>query len=446
VSLHYVILCHRSSNLLPDLFRAIYDRHDSYAIHVDSKAPQKLALLAQNLAHNFPNAGLLESRSCSWAGYSLVALTIDAVRTALIARSDWTHMVLLSEQHLPLLPARDIAAHFEAEVSYVEAHAVSAMNSLGQADVLHRFARRHRELEGVGSFPLERQSIDPAWLQQLQHGSQWVVLSRGACQYLLESLSDRRLWEPFEGALLADETAIPTIMMRGARQYSFDVRTVNSTFVAYPSAGGHQDLTFSERNFFEAKERGFVFIRKRPDILPESVRQIWQQNCNLDMCTDSLLESCGDVGPSVTSQAPSSIQPWTQRLVNLLRAQFPQLNAEQITGVENAPPLYLQLRQPHWPRSLSVCLLSERLRQLKILILWQDPFDGSYEELRVADWDSVVLKTRVYGLFGHREIVLGTKVDYGFVELAESPDAAHVAFRAGQHIVAAEDIARSLRV
>jgi len=445
VSLHYLILCHRSNEQLLDLIKSIYRADDSYALHVDRKAPRPLALLGQNLAAKFPNISFVEQRNCSWGGYSLVAATLDAMGSALDASTDWTHFILLSEQHLPLLPVESLRACFEASVSYVQAQSVERMYPNGRADVMHRFARRYRELEGVGSFATQRQQPDSKWVSQLFHGSQWIVLSRAACSYLLDAANPRELWTPFEQSLLADETAIPTLIMRGVRQGILKAKDRNATFVAFPSAGGSDDMTFSNDNFFTARDSGYAFIRKRPTALPDNAQAAWQENLTLAPETIRAFEHCNDAavaaGPGPSDDAAR--KDWTQRLMTLLRLMFPQLSSELIDQVDHAPKIYLRVRRTAWRPDVSVCLLSEDLTQFKVLILWSKPFDGSYDEILFSSFECPVIRARVYGMFGLREVVLGEKFNYGFVETPA--DMPYIAYMIGQHILACDDFDAQLR-
>src|SRR5579862_6061865 len=98
----YLVLCYGFPNELRDLFRILYHPADHYILHCDTKGPPPLRGLVRQLAASFPNVHRIQDRLCSWGGYSLVDATLRGIDHALDTIPDWSHLVLLSEQHLPV--------------------------------------------------------------------------------------------------------------------------------------------------------------------------------------------------------------------------------------------------------------------------------------------------------------------------------------------------------
>lgn len=265
MSVAYLILCHSSRSFLLDLFRYIYRKSDAYILHCDKKSPAGLHELTSQLAGSFENVNSLPSRFCSWGAFSLVSTTLEGMTYALNHLPRWDHLAILGESHLPLVSPEMIGERLKSGVSYISTWPVASLPEGGKSDVRHRFSLRYRELPGVGSFGCERQVLPRQWPDKLYHGSQWMVLSRVACESALGSVSRTADWDTFEHSLLADETALQTLIMSLPGTGPDSVQFVNQTFVATPHLSGSNDMIFSMENFFAARDLGHIFIRKRPN-------------------------------------------------------------------------------------------------------------------------------------------------------------------------------------
>jgi hypothetical protein len=424
----YLILCHNSAAFVADLFRSLHDEQSLVLLHADAKAPAELHDLVGSIDARFANAHALPSRSCSWGGYSLTAVTLEAIAFALNEDAAWTHFVLLSEQHLPLLSTAELCRRLEPDVSYAEAHLVAAMYPLARDDITHRIYRNYRELPGVGAFAEAPRHLPEAWLAQLHHGSQWLVLSAQACEFLLAVARDTGFWQPFTRSLLSDEIAFPTALMAGVRSGRLTLKNWNPSFIATPGAGGTTDMVFTEANHHAALAAGKWFIRKRPAILPDSVRYLHEQNCRLREAELATTRT----GPSPPGDAmPAAARNWPplrDAFVRALRIAYPDVVIELVAGVVHCPDCYLVFRLPHWPPEAIVCLLSSDFIDFKVLSVLRQPFDGSYRDTDRAGRALSVIKARVYGLFSYREVVMDEAQDFGFCTVRSAPDMLRLAY------------------
>jgi hypothetical protein len=434
----YLILCHNDAGFVSDLFRYIYEEECIVLLHADAKSPPALHNLIGDIAAGFDNAHALPARSCSWGGYSLTAVALDAISFALRLETKWTHIILLSEQHLPLLRTGDLVQRMEPGVSYAEAQLVSQIYPGGRADIMHRFARSYRELPGVGAFAQHRQQLREDWLRQLYHGSQWVVLSVEACALMLETSKQPALWEPFTQSLLSDETAFPTGLMAGVRSGRLTIRNWNASFIATPGAGGSKDMVFTEENYRHAAAAGKWFIRKRPSVLPPPVRDVLERFAHSSPDEFAARLSRSGAAPRAVPLAVVDNAQLCGALEQTLKTVQPAVIQEVVEGKVHCPDCYVTFRLPHWPAEAFVCLLSADFAQFKVAIVVREQFDGSYAELSRGDRVLSVIKARVYGLFSYREVILGEEVNFGFLSLRAPEDALQLAYMIARHIAAAD--------
>jgi hypothetical protein len=415
--LAFFILSHRSAAHVGDLLRYIYSPANHYLLHVDRKAPAALHRLAGGAAAAFANVQLIESQYCSWGGFSLVAVTLNAIRQALTSPG-WSHFIILSEQHLPLMPAASIAQALSPGVSDIEMSPLRSMTDAGARDVMNRFAEIYRELPGVGAFALRPRPA--AAVENLHHGSQWMILGRALCRTVAET-TDPAFWEIFATSLLADETALQTIAA-GAEAKGAKISGQNRTWVATPERIGNRDMIFAERHFFAAKNDGrFLFIRKRPDDLPAAVRQVLEAQAAFTAAEFSAILARQATGP-----APTKSRFTTQDLVLQLRWELnpfdKNLEIETVEQTPNAPGCYIRLRYPGSHPALRLCVLCEDMVHFKVLLAVQTPFDGDFSPATFFGLRTSVIRARVHDIAYHREIHIENATSGGFVELRDLSD------------------------
>ena len=409
----YFVLCHHSVGAVADLFRHIWRSEHHYVLHADRKSMPALHETLHALSAAFPNVHALPSVPCSWGGWSLVETTLRGIDRALALPGDWSHFILLSESHVPLVAPDAAAATLAPGVSYIEAGPVAAINPDGRADVLHRFTACYHEVPGVGMFATLPRALTPAFEATLHHGGQWIVLAHAACERLQARRGDAALWEPFRVSLLADETALQSLLLGGGLGQGLAIERRATTFVAWPHLSGNPDTTFSERNFHDARAQGYLFIRKRPAVLPEGVIEALAP-----MRMGEPLPRLPEPAERLTRGAEVAVL--AAALHEALRGRFPALEVATLSPlrVGGSSTCYLQFRCPTLPRPLFVALVSEDIVQFKALLAWSGGGDD-FRTGTLGGYPTSLLKVRLWDLFLQREVLLPDLPGGGFVTFAD---------------------------
>ncbi len=404
MTLAYLLICHRMPGAVADVLRAVWRPEHHYIVHADAKAGEAVRATVARFAE-LPNVHVLPSLLCSWGGWSLVEVLLRGVARAVALGGNWSHLVVLSEAHLPLR-APD-AMDLQPGVSRIDATPVSQAHALTQADVMHRLRARYRELRGVGMFPVGPASVPDSLRDALHHGTQWMILAQEACDRLQRLGPDSPIWAPFRQSLIADETAVQTVLLgtEMGRGLANDPRP--TTFVAWPHVSGNGDFSHTDENFFAARDEGFLFIRKRPRKLSRPVAEI----------VDAMA-----VLPAVPELDDSFVQGAAagrlgDALHGMLRETFPGLVVETLTPLRTggSPACFLRLRCTDLPRDLHVALLSEDFAVFKALLAWGGQPADEFGVRTLGGYPTWLLKVRLWDLFELRQVMLP---ESGFLSMA----------------------------
>lgn len=406
-ALAYLLLSHHAHEHVLELLRRIHRPQDAFLLHADAKAPGGLHATLAELSRLCPNIAVLPPVLCSWAGWSLVEVTLRGIAALLRAEPAWSHLILLSEQHWPVRPPEEIAAALQPGVSYMATSEVGRMYPAGRADVLHRFRAFHRELPGVGMFPVGPRRLDPAFIAGLRHGSQWVVLARAACERLAALPPEHAVWAPFRSALLPDETALQTVLQSDAGA-GLRIEPRETSYVAWPHLTGRNDMIFTEPTFAQARAEGFLFIRKRPAELPAAI--------------DALIPARPAwTLPPAPAESPPEHGPATA-LMHALHAAlapgWPGLTVSAFLPDQRGagPACFLRLQDEGLPPGVSVFVLSADFAQLRAALVDHRAPAEELELRTLAGLPTLPLKVRLPDLFLRREILAPAAPEGGFVQ------------------------------
>jgi hypothetical protein len=411
--LAYLLMCHRMPGAIADLLRAVWRPEHLYIVHADAKAGDAVrATVAQFAA--LPNVHVLPARLCSWGGWSLVEVLLRGVARAVALGGDWSHLVLLSEAHLPLRPPE--AMDFVPGVSRIDAAPVAQAHATARADVMLRLLVRYCELPGVGMFPVGPATVADSLMDALHHGTQWMVLAREACERLQTLGHESQMWAPFRESLIADETAVQTVLLgtEVGRGLANDPRP--PTFVAWPHVSGNGDFTHTDANFFAARDKGFLFIRKRPRKLSRPVAEIVNNMAVLPKFA----------APDDRFDRGAAASALGDALYAMLREMFADLVVETLAPLRagGSPSCFLRLRCAHLPRDLHVALLSEDFATFKALLAWGGQPADEFGLRTLGGYPTWLLKVRLWDLFELREVMLP---DPGFLNVAPGEGAGRIA-------------------
>jgi len=411
--LTYLIICHQSAAHVADLLACIYTPDDFFLIHCDRKAPARLQTLVDTLAATFDNVHRLESALVAWGGFSQADIVLRAARAALGLSGRWSHLIALSEQHIPLQPPARIREAFAEGESLIDARRLIDMSEAEQADIQHRFGMLYRELPGVGPFALADIERNDIFLDQLRHASNWFVLARDACSVLAALTPAAPEVAPFTRCIQPDEMLIPTVLLGTRLGHGLRIAARNASFIAHPHLSGTTDLTFTVANFQAAREAGYLFIRKRPEKLPRVILE------HLGFFNPAMVQAVLPVMRSVIpdqDDADPELEVALHGAVAGSRAMYGDLKVTRLVRQDaaNVPRLHLTLRRLSWPDGLSIVLLSEDTESFRALLLWRTEDRAGLAPVMIGRFKAVVCKARVHGVAFAREILLAGE-PHGFV-------------------------------
>lgn len=409
----YFITCHASVACVRDQFRTLYRPEHRLLYHVDAKAPAALHETVRRLGEAFPNVAVLPSRHYAWAGYSQVATTLEAIDHALGAGPDWSHLVVLSEQHCRLRDEAGLAAALEPGISYVDATPFGAMNPGSQADIAHRFSMDYRELPGIGSFGVVPVEPDPDFLARLRHGSNWFILSRQACAHLAAAARTAPEAARLRAAVHPDENMLQTLLAADGG-HAGRIEPRETTFVAWPHISGNADMTFRAEDFRAARAGDRLFIRKRPAHLPQAVADIlegWAALSEADLSArigaplDAAAEAPDAEGTALARRVASRVV----RRGRGVQADLPNLRF----GLRN-PSFSLRFRTARIPDGIDVRILSQDLRHFRVLLLEAERPEIDFAPRRLYGRPAPLLRIRVPEFDFRREILVPEDPAQGF--------------------------------
>jgi hypothetical protein len=219
----FLILCHRDPEGIAAQAARLAAAGDCVAIHLDAGAGRAAeATLRAALAGN-PSVVLAPRERCGWGDWSLVAATLSAVRTALDAFPDATHLYLVSGDCFPIKPAHAVHARLRSAdhdwIESVDFHTSGWIRTgLVRERLIYRhpFNERRRKRLFYASLALQqRLRLERALPADLtvMIGSQWWCLRRTTVEAILEFLKSRPdVVRFFRLTWIPDETFFQTLV------------------------------------------------------------------------------------------------------------------------------------------------------------------------------------------------------------------------------------------
>jgi hypothetical protein len=194
----YIILAHSEPTNLAGLVASLWNPADAFEIWVDADCTRNLEPYLGFLLDFGPNIRVHTGRSMSWGGYSLIQTTLDAYAALEASGMDYSHAILASGTHVPLMNADEIFENTHEMPGWLDIATVSIPNgdltfvdrleSGWARDILQRLRYRYYEMSSIGMFPVEKRDL---WARDFIHkGSQWHLLRRDQVQFLLKQAQD----------------------------------------------------------------------------------------------------------------------------------------------------------------------------------------------------------------------------------------------------------------
>lgn len=271
----FVLLCHKDPDGIIRQAERLTAAGDCMAIHFDARArAEDYERIRRALAGN-PNVTFARRRvRCGWGEWSLVQATLEAVRAALAAFPDATHLYMLSGDCMAIKPAEYVHAFLDgADVDYIESFDffTSGWIKTGMREerliYRHPFNERTQKSLFYGFFNLQKRlgltRAIPADIQ-VMIGSQWWCLRRRTVEWVLD-FCDRRpeVVRFFRTTWIPDETFFQTIVRQVVPDREIQTRSL--TFLMFSDYG--MPVTFYNDHYDLLLSQDYLFARK---ISPEA--------------------------------------------------------------------------------------------------------------------------------------------------------------------------------
>lgn len=228
----YFIMLHHKISQFRWLFEAIYSEDDVYCLHVDRKSGEEFYKQVQRYVGARPNVAYLRPRSVAWGGWSLVATELEAIERMLKDGSDWKYFVNLSGQDYPIKPVALIKQQLQSEWprNFIRAWPFSKIQELEPNDP---HLTRRVGFEVFGRLVQTRVRLPfPREINIKFKGSQWHMLTRDFCKWLVADALTKRVTRHFRYTVVPDEVFFQAVIMNSPFK---DLRTEDySPYVIWP--------------------------------------------------------------------------------------------------------------------------------------------------------------------------------------------------------------------
>jgi hypothetical protein len=273
----FILLCHKDPEAIIRQAGQLTAAGDFIAIHFDARAPASAySRIREALADN-PSVTFAARRlKCGWGEWSLVGATIEAVRAALAAFPEATHLYMLSGDCMAIKSAAYAHRFLDsADVDYIESFDFFESGWIKTGMVKERLIYRHwfnertqkwlyyKSIEMQRRFGLER--AIPADIQMMI-GSQWWCLRRRTVEAILGFITQRPdVLRFFRTTWIPDETFFQTLVRHLVPRVEIRSRTL--TFLMFTDYG--MPVTFCNDHYDLLLAQDSLFARK---ISPEALR------------------------------------------------------------------------------------------------------------------------------------------------------------------------------
>lgn len=272
----FIILCHDDPKGVIAQAQRLTASGDFVTIHFDARASAAdHALIRSALSDNPAVAFAARRHKCGWGEWSLVAATLEAVRTAVSAFPSASHFYMLSGNCMPIKSA-EYAHDFldAADCDYIEHHDFLASDwiktGLKEERLIYRFwfnertqpRRFYASLAAQQRLGLTRRIPDDI---RVMIGSQWWCLRRQTIERLLDFCDQRKdVIRFFKTTWIPDETFFQTLVPHLVPRDEIRSRTL--TYLIFTDYG--MPVTFYNDQYQLLLRQDYLFARK---ISPEAL-------------------------------------------------------------------------------------------------------------------------------------------------------------------------------
>lgn len=271
----FILLCHKNPDAIIQQAVQLTAAGDFIAIHFDARSPAEdyrriRAALAGNPAVTFARRRI----KCGWGEWSLVAATLEAVRAALAAFPQATHLYMVSGDCMAIKSAVHAHRFLDGQdADYIESFDFFESGWIKTGMVEERLIFRHWFNERTQKrlyywsiwaqrkFGLQRAIPDDL---QMMIGSQWWCLRRRTVEAVIDFIAKRPdVVRFFRTTWIPDETFFQTLVRHLVPEKEIRSRTL--TFLMFTDYG--MPVTFYNDHYDLLLGQDYLFARK---ISPEA--------------------------------------------------------------------------------------------------------------------------------------------------------------------------------
>ena len=266
----FILLCHKDPEGIIAQTLRLTAGGDCVVIHFDARAkPADFDRIRAALDANPQVAFVPRRLKCGWGEWSLVAATLEALKSALAAFPGATHFYMLSGDCMPIKTAEYVHARLEAEdVDFIESFDFFDSDwiktGIKEERLIYRhwFNERQRKRLFYASIDLQRRlglaRPVPEDLR-IRIGSQWWCLRRKTVEAVLDMAARRRdVVRFFSTTWIPDETFFQTLVPHLVPER--EIRTRTLTFLMFTDYG--MPATFHDDHYDLLLGQDYLFARK----------------------------------------------------------------------------------------------------------------------------------------------------------------------------------------
>jgi len=209
-----LILVHKHPDQLNRLIKNLQHPDIINYIHIDRKV-EAVPFLDVLL---FPNTHFIRNRvKVTWGGYSILAATFSSIQEILRVNPNITHINVMSGQDYPIEPIDSLVkiAKDHPDTEFIEFDNIErSWESNAKINQYHfsewpypgvyTFQRFFNYLTGPRKFP---------YSMQVMEGPNWMMLTRKACEYLMEfNRNNQNFYRYFRFVWVPEEVYIHTVL------------------------------------------------------------------------------------------------------------------------------------------------------------------------------------------------------------------------------------------
>ncbi len=263
MSIAYVITAHQNARQLLRMLHAISAPDNVYILHIDAKADRSVHDAARDFAADHPRASVIRSEPLMWGSWRIARAQIRGMKEALRIADDWNYCINLTGQDYPLHTQHEIARRLES--GPMDANYVQVLDfATASTEPRKRLEFYWMPWRGKMTKVMRRRRPLPF---RVYWGSNWITLTRPACEYLTCSDLANKMLRAFRFTLCADELIFQTTLMHSP----FHDTLISKNFRAIDWTGGWHPRTYTLADLSRLLNSDALFARKFDDTIDSNI-------------------------------------------------------------------------------------------------------------------------------------------------------------------------------